>query len=875
MNKRLGILALIVAVLAVGGLVWWKRGGESTTASGPAGVTARGSGAAAVRAPTAAARPASVVVRVNGPSGPLASATVRLEREGGDVTTLQTGADGSAKADGLEPGTWSASATASGHEPAAATSQELRGGETASIELTLAAGGRTLSGTVTDASGGPIAGARIDAAKLGSSARPSDAVASALTAADGTYSMSVAEGQLLVAASEASYAPQSRYVDVGPAGATANFQLVPGGVIEGVVRDEATREPVAGANIDARRDEPAMMLGERSRVRAVSAADGRFRLAGLRPGGYSVSAQAGPRMSRLPTTIGLGVAEQVSDVELLVAKAPSIRGTVVDERGAPVADAEVTVFGLRGRGRSLDARSDAKGAFVVEAVQPGRYMLMAHNDTYLPAGDTVAQVENADVEVTVKVREGLALKGHVEPRQACEVKRELASMNTHDLMTMGSRSTAADGAFDLGPARAAEYELEARCASGDQGTMRVTVTPGLGEVVLAVKPGASISGHVVDGKGQPVAAVTVMASPTGDTERTTIVNGRITSGIQALTNGQGAFELRGLAAGPYRLGVLDKGRPLPSKSGDPTVTLAAAEKKTGVTLTVDRPDGVIRGVVTGPDGKPLADAWVSVHVGIEDLIAARTPREGGGARSRVRVEVRNDEGGTADTIAPVLTDDAGRFEITALARVPMTVLAEAQAGALRGQAMAVTPDANITIQALGLSELRGTVKSPTGPPSWFTVELDGPTDEQRTFATADGTFTFARLDPGTYQVTVTSSAGNGTARVDILSGRPATVEVVLAPNAIVIGTLVDAAGKPLGGLPVAVIPDAGDGRMQISLEGPPPTSNPDGSFRLEAKAGRSGIIVLSERPTTKMGLLLEAGKTLDVGPITVDTSTPP
>lgn len=58
------------------------------------------------------------------------------------------------------------------------------------------------------------------------------------------------------------------------------------------------------------------------------------------------------------------------------------------------------------------------------------------------------------------------------------------------------------------------------------------------------------------------------------------------------------------------------------------------------------------------------------------------------------------------------------------------------------------------------------------------------------------------------------------------------------------------------------------------MEGAPPTSGPDGSFRLETKAGPSVLVVLVRpRPFTKKGLLLEAGKTLDVGTIRVETGT--
>jgi protocatechuate 3,4-dioxygenase beta subunit len=378
-----------------------------------------------------------------------------------------------------------------------------------------------------------------------------------------------------------------------------------------------------------------------------------------------------------------------------------------------------------------------------------------------------------------------------------------------------------------------------------------------------VAPGESIAGRVVDGSGKPVSAVTVMAAPRSGTERTVIVNGMVTSGAQVLTNAAGEYTLKGMSPATYHLTVLDRGRPLPMKT-DATVALAATDHKTGVDLAVDRPDGVIRGTVVGSDGKPLADAWVSVHQSIEDLIAGA---DHGSSERMIRVESTDDGGGAGD-LPPALTDSTGHFEIGGLPRSPWTVIAEAQHGALRGQQTKVTPDATITLQASGVTELRGVVHGVRG---LFTVELDGPTRAQRSFTSADGTFSFSRVDPGTYTVRVTSSAGNGEAQVQVAGGQPASVEINLAANAVVTGTVVDASGKPAGGVPVTIIPDAGDGRMQISLEGPPPTTNPDGTFRLEAKAGASALALLvPPRPVIKRGLTLIAGQTLDAGTVKLD-----
>jgi protocatechuate 3,4-dioxygenase beta subunit len=876
MNKSRGVLILLLVVAAAIGVFLYMRRGSDERTSTPA-AEANGSAHRAHAPLREAADPARLVVTVTSDKGPLAGATVRFERERGDVEIVQTGKDGIARADTLEPGTWRVSASAEGHEPAALRERELAAGEVVNIELELVIGGRALTGTVTDASGGPISGARIDAAKLGSMVRPADAIASTVTGADGTYKLTVAEGQLLVAASEPSYSPQSRYIEVGASGVSADFQLVPGGVIEGVVRDEATREPIPGARVRAQRDAPAMMLGERAVHGVATGADGRFRITGLRPGAYELDARATPRASRAATIVGLGVAEQITDVEIIVARAPLLRGNVVDEGGAPVPNIDVHAF--TGSGQSGDGTTDAKGRFAIEGLTPGNYMVVARDEQFLPAGVTRIELADKDVDVKVNVRRGLRIKGHVENRQVCDVTLDFEerAMTAGGEMPMliGSVTTGPDGEFEVGPAQPIAYDITARCPSGEQGTKRVEAKPDMAPVVVEVKPGASIAGKVVDGAGKPMAGVSVIAQHTGGSERTTIVNGMMMSRMQTLTNAAGAYELRGLAAGAYRMRVLDRGRPLPQNT-EPRLTLAAVEKKTGVVLTVDRPDGVIRGVVTGEGGKPIADAWVSVHLEWRDMLAEVDRDDQEGPRSRTMVVERTDDGGDTGGMPPALTDAHGRFEIRNLARAPWTVVAEAQAGKLRGRALRVVPDTDIKLQAVGLTGIKGKLIAPGGMPPSFEVALVGPTHAKRTFAAKDGAFSFSRIDPGEYTVSVTSSAGNGTAKVKVAAEQTAPVEVTLSANAIVVGKLIDASGKPLGGVPLTIVADTDTGMTKVELHGMPPTSNPDGTFRLEAKAGPSMLLVMtSPHLTSKRGLNLEAGKTLDVGPITVTANPSP
>ncbi len=871
-----GLLGVVVAV------VWWiRKGGESDAPATPV-VPHNGSN---VLAPTkiVSNAPAQLVVTVSDSKGPINAARVRIAPKNGEVSVLETKADGTAQT-ALAPGEYTVAASAKDHEPKDAPSFILGPGETEALSITLADGGRTLSGTVTDVSGGPIAGARIDAAKLGGRARPDAAVATTMTGADGKYTLSVAEGQLLVAARSPDYAARSRYVEVGSAGAHADFALVPGGVIEGVVLDDRSKQPVGGATVLARRDSASIMLAEGGARTVTAGPDGRFRIAGLRPGAYELAAKAEARRTRSPTQVGLGVAEQVTDVQLLVGRAPVVRGTVVDEDAKPIAGARVVTFGDIG---SEEVKSDDNGTFALEGLNVGGHMLLALVDTHAPATPTNVIVADKDVDgVVLRMKKAGKLAGHVEPRQpGCEIGIEADTdgpmMPTEMIARSGStRVSDANGNFEIAPITPSKLAITARCPSGDSGKTEVAWTPSTKDVVVAVTPGASIAGKLVDGSGKPIAGATVAANALTATVRTTIVNGMVTSGIQGITSATGTYKLVGLSPGRYRMTALERGQPLRAKQEPPTVTLAAAENKTGVDLQVDRPTGVIKGVVTGPDGKPLADAWVSVQQDFESMVRGAIGERGPGGpppgpegESRT-VMVTNEEGDDAGGGAypPALTDAQGRFEISGLPHLAFDVVAEAQAGKLRGRSEGVTPDATLAIKALGVTSLSGTVRGPKGPASLFTVILEGPTQTQRSFT--DGTFSLGRVDPGNYVVKVTSTDGNGQVQAVVAPNTPSTVDISLVANAVVIGTIVGPTGKPMPDVPVVAVDDT-DGRVSISMDGPPPTSGPDGKFRIERKAGKAIVVVMGMRPPVMKKVLLEEGKTFDVGSLQIPEGEPP
>lgn len=505
-HRRSPALLAILAILAIGGgLWWWTHRDRARAADITTKAPTPGSGASTTTSPQASGEPAtaSLVVTVTSAAGPVADASVRLAPEDGDVVVVRTDRSGVAHADKLAVGRWAISASAPSFQPTGVSKRRLAAGEAATLALTLVSGGRQLVGTVTDATGGPIAGARIDAARLTARVQPEDAVATTLTEADGTYQLTVGEGQLLVAASSPDYASQSQHVEVGAAGARADFTLVPGGTLEGIVRDERSHDPVAGAIVTGRHDGGGGAVLASGSQRVTTGADGRFRLGGLRPGAYALTARAKTRVTKAPTIVGIGVAEQASGVELLVGSGLLVSGVVRDDKGAPRPGLEVTAQGPR---TGDSETTDDAGAFVFAELLPGPYQLSARGGDYVADGITKLELVDKDLaKLEVHVRTGLQIAGHVEPRQSCTVSYEVADDAPRELGAQGLApvTTTADGTFTIGPAIAVKAKLTARCDSGDRGALAIDPKPGDAPLVLAVTGGASIAGRVMDSKELP------------------------------------------------------------------------------------------------------------------------------------------------------------------------------------------------------------------------------------------------------------------------------------------------------------------------------------------------------------------------------------
>ena len=235
-------------------------------------------------------------------------------------------------------------------------------------------------------------------------------------------------------------------------------------------------------------------------------ADGRFTIEGLVAGRYKLRV----------TGKGLLAAELrfipvPSDAaRIVVARQVSIAGTVSDG-GKPVPGANV---GLRGEaiGGSIEMKADTAGAFHFDNLPEGRYQLWAWQGSLAartvrvarlgagPFGPTELHLEAATIVVgrIIDRDEGVGIVAAVELRPAGD-----------DQAPRYARS-GSDGVFRIEGIPTGRWIVDA-FSPGYTSPGGVELEAGKGVSELALVPGGSIEGRVIDGAGQPVENASVRA----------------------------------------------------------------------------------------------------------------------------------------------------------------------------------------------------------------------------------------------------------------------------------------------------------------------------------------------------------------------------
>jgi protocatechuate 3,4-dioxygenase beta subunit len=264
----------------------------------------------------------------------------------------------------------------------------------------------------------------------------------------------------------------------------------PTGSIEGAVTNSATHEPLAGVRVAVNGTGVQQAVSHR----ATTDAAGAYRVTGLAPGDYTVSAGADRFVSFVSAVMRVDAGAVRVNPQLM--PAGSVRGRVLDEDGRPASGAPVELYRYR-VGQPVKAIADGDGRFTFEIVPPGVYAVLARplavvregtvqSPTWVPSftdrGGAERVIVRAGAEVSgigIKLRrvpvwrvEGVAMDDAGRPVAGAAVKLRPNDVWQPD---EASATSDAEGVFRFAAVRPGEWRLSASRPGDREGYAPVTV----------------------------------------------------------------------------------------------------------------------------------------------------------------------------------------------------------------------------------------------------------------------------------------------------------------------------------------------------------------------------------------------------------------
>jgi uncharacterized GH25 family protein len=585
------------------------------------------------------------------------------------------------------------------------------------------------------------------------------------------------------------------HAPIGP-----NLPLSPDGVhLTGVVVDGAG-VPVAGAEVAAEVEKGvvdralsttphtgdagvALDAGTTDGGVAVAVAnptpgDGRFVIAGIDPGRYRLRVTgkgllaAEVRMVPVPS----------DDLRIVVARQVNIAGTVTDG-GKPVAAATV---GIRSDaiGGTLDAKTDANGAFDVQNLPEGRYQVYAYRGALAARTVRVARLGAgpfAPVELRLEAAQNVT--GRVIDREeGTGLVAAIELRPVGDDQAPRYARSADDGSFIIEGVPNGRWIADA-FSPGYLSAGGVELEAGNGIAELALARSGTIEGRVLDADGHPVDGATV----------------------RALTSGQSPVEISALVE-------QDQLRRFSGRTSAP-----ASDASTFTNDPQFIPRGEL-GVLVGPIPPiPPPGVVAARPASIIDPTAATASLAGDPPPLAV----------DPDKASIWTTGRDGRYRIRGLSKARLSVLGIASGFAeARSREVSINPGQVLTGVDIVLSAgsyVFGKVTNKRGEPLAGAQVSAKPEVGAQLDAFTDGDGMY-RLGPVTGKIDLAASAyGHVEAHrtVELTAPKTRTAnerreDIVLeVADAILAGTLDDAAGAPVGGANIEVITGAGQGRRAV------------------------------------------------------------
>ncbi len=690
----------------------------------------------------------------------------------------------------------------------------------------------TVSGRVIDTSTRrPIAGALVY--------EPSHARLGVVTDAAGRYAIDIGEGGRTelraVATGYLSRGDGAESVEL-LSGTTAGptLALQPSARIEGAVNDASGRG-LEGVIVTATQIDPRFGGGRRmirrgwsgggSASRALTGAEGRFRLFGLDPShGYTLRAEKKGFADAEAEITGLVPRQARTGVTIVLRPGARAVGRVVDVESRPIAGAEVFVAPAQegGPGRFLlflgggddrerpAAVSDADGMFALENLSTGKIDLTVKRRGFasrtvpgieINEGAAAAGVGDVVLEPGARI-EGTVSSSDGAPIEGVEVR---ALPGGPFPMLPGIRPpgepsavTGADGYFAVEDRSAGEKVDLGFWRTGYVTERKPGVEAGAAEPLdVTLRPASKVSGRVLS-SDRPVAGARILLTRSaagGSGSMAIVVAGSMN---WAETDDGGDFEIEGVDPGKIQLRISAAG--YQAKSLD-EIEVPEGADLTGLEIRLE-PGAAAEGVVTTADGRPVIGARVGT-VESEGNRMLRLMRDS------------------------VTTDGDGRYRLEGLATGPVSIEAQHDDYARTVRDTELKAGTNrLDLAFSGGQSVSGRVLDAGGASlAGAFVELHPPGQRwggPEATTGPDGSFSIENVQDGSYELGATRegfAASSGEVKVEV-KGAPVTgLVVTLRSGGAIAGTIQGLDPKEYAGVNVIAGSDAGYGSGSVDFQG--------------------------------------------------------
>ncbi|WP_158625107.1 carboxypeptidase-like regulatory domain-containing protein [Corallococcus terminator] len=338
------------------------------------------------------------------------------------------------------------------------------------------------------------------------------------------------------------------------------------------------------------------------------------------------------------TAIGEAAVQEKSPKQTLIRMEPCsfLEGTVRDDQGRPLEGVRLEVNRQHlGNAPIPEALTDEAGHYRLGPLLASAMKLSLTRAHFMnkvesiPHRDGVARTWDFTLARAVSV-EGSVVDTEGRPLAGVEVRLSPVGVTSRLFRDRASRldeSTVSDeaGRFLLDTEQEGPGRLSA--SATDFISTEVDVKVPSTEVRVVLQQGASVSGTVVDAKGQPMTDVTLKLWDT------TPASGEARSGT---VDGQGGFSLRGLKAGHY---MLEAWRRTPGMAQSTSRPVELEEHTQAVVALRFEEGRALEGMTVDTFGQPVPGVQVRACLPLDDVppwqlsVETCDPRSGGGVRS--------------------------------------------------------------------------------------------------------------------------------------------------------------------------------------------------------------------------------------------------